>query len=417
MEQKRILIPNGGISEWALINAAHRMGMYVITSGIHEDAPANRIADEYVKADYSDKEAMLRLAKEKKIDYMASNAHDLGMLSTSYVCEQLGLPGHDSYETTRTLHTKSLLKPLCKKLGIHTPIAEVFTDREEALSYVRQQLTEGKQIILKPADNAASVGVVAPKTLAEAEAAVNLSFDKSRSHTVVIEPFLEGFFVTCTSMIIDQKVEAFFADAALFYPQGEVVGPQFPMNKRGNGGMLPAPFMDEWEDYIVEDFNKIAKELKLVNGKFHAELMICPDHSAHIFDLHRRYSGFPDPYPEWNDTVSMRWEDWVLRAQCGMDLSGFPKGIRQDKFFHYRNIYAPRNGKLKKMELDSYLTSLIVPMWEARNFTVENVEVTDYMHQPLANLRFRLNSYEEAQFLSDAVNDHFYNHVTFEYED
>ena len=65
MEQKRILIPNGGISEWALINAAHRMGMYVITSGIHEDAPANRIADEYVKADYSDKEAMLRLAKEK----------------------------------------------------------------------------------------------------------------------------------------------------------------------------------------------------------------------------------------------------------------------------------------------------------------------------------------------------------------
>ena len=414
--QKRILIPNGNYSEWALVNAAHRQGMYVIVSGLNENAPANLIADEYVKADYSDKEVMLQLAKDKKIDYMMSNAHDAGTLSTAYVCEKLGLPGHDSYETTLTLHTKHRLKALARKLNLHTPMAEAFTDREAALAYVREQINAGKKIILKPADNASSVGVIAPKTLEEAENAVHYSFDRSKSHTVIVEPFIEGFFVTCTSMIIDQKVVAFFADAGLFYPEGEVEGPEFPMNHRCNGGMQPAPYMDEWQDYIIEDFNKIAKELKLVDGKFHAELMIAPDHSAQIFDLHRRFSGFGEPCPEWNYSTSLLWEDWVLKAECGIDLSGFPKGIKQDHFFHYRSVYAPRNGKLKKMTFDPYLTAHITPMHPARCFTVENVEVTDHIHQPVAWVKLRFNTCEEAEMMSDYTVDNFYPHVTFEYE-
>ena len=436
MRKKRILIPNGNFSEWALINAAHRHGMYVIVSGLNENAPGNQFADEYIKADYSDKEAMLQLAKEKKIDYMMSNAHDAGTLSTAYVCEQLGLPGHDSYETTLTLHTKNRLKPLAKKLGLHTPIAEIFGDKDSALQYVCGQIESGKKIILKPSDNVASVGVVAPKTTGEAEAAVNLAFEKSKSHTIIVEPFLDGFFVTCTSMIINQKVEAFFANAGLFYQEGEVEGPEFPMNHRCNGGMEPAPYMNEWKDYIIEDFNKIAKELKLVDGKFHAEIMVAPDHSAQIFDLHRRFSGFSEPCPEWNHSTGLMWEDWVLRAECGMDLSNFPKGIKQDRYFHHRKVYAPQNGKLKRMVFDEYLTARLVPMchpgsfdpesyrgfhtfpfFPKKNFVMENVEITDYRHQPLIHVRLRFDTLEEAEFMSDFCEDHFYEHVTFEYED
>ena len=100
-----------------------------------------------------------------------------------------------------------------------------------------------------------------------------------------------------------------------------------------------------------------------------------------------------------------------------MDLSGLPKGIRQDRFFHYRNVYAPRNGKLKKVEFDPYLSSHIVPMCNARTFTMENVLVTDHIHQSIAWVKLRFNTYEEAQQMSDFNTDHFYEHVTFEYED
>ena len=135
MDRKKILIPGGKYSDLALVNAAHRLGLYVITAGTHTHAPAHNFADEYVCVDYSDKEAILQLAKEKKVDYMCTCANDFGMLSTAYACEKLGLPGHDSYETTLTIHNKDRFKPLAKKLGLHTPIAEVFTDKETALQF------------------------------------------------------------------------------------------------------------------------------------------------------------------------------------------------------------------------------------------------------------------------------------------
>lgn len=432
-ERKKILIPGGKYSDLALVNAAHRLGLYVITAGTHDFAPAHRFSDEYCCVDYSDKEAMLQLAKDKKIDYMCTCANDFGMISTAYVCEKLGLPGHDSYETTLTIHNKNRFKPLAKKLGLHTPISEVFTDREEAIKYI---LGCEKKVIVKPVDNVASIGVSQPNTPEEKVAAIDLAFSKSKIKTVLVEPFVEGFFTTVTSMIIDQEVVAFFADSAFFYPEGEVIGDEFPMNLRTNGGTQPAPYMEDWAQDIIDDFNKLAKELKLVDGKFHAEVMVNPEtHEAQLYDVHRRMSGFPEPMPEWDSCTSLMWEDWIVKAECGMDLSDFPRGVKQDRYYHYRDIYAPRNGKVKRMVLDDYLSARIVPcayddqmlqnlqcfhtnvVRPQKNFTIENVEITDHIHQPLVRVKLRFNTVKEMEYMADFMEDHFYQHVTFEYED
>jgi len=433
MDRKRILIPGGKYSDLALVNAAHRLGLYVITSGTHTDAPAHKFADEYVCADYSDKEAMLQLAIDKKIDYMCTCANDFGMISTAYVCEKLGLPGHDSYETTLTIHNKDKFKPLAKKLGLHTPISEVFSDRDEAIKYI---LSCEEKVIVKPVDNVASIGVSQPNTEEEKIAAIDLAFSKSKIKTILVEPFVEGFFTVVTCMIINQEVVAFFADSAFIYPQGEKVVDPFPQYLRANGGMQPAPYMNEWASTIIEDFNKLAKELKLADGKLHAELMVTEEHKAYIFDIHRRMSGFDEPLPEWDYTTSLMWEDWIVRAECGMDLSDFPSGVKQDRYFHYREVYAPRNGRLKKMVFDDYLSARmvpairggefsigdlrsgqVIPMRHEKNYTIENVEITDYVHQPLVFARFRFNTLKEAEFISDVNQDNFYSHITFEYED
>lgn len=433
MERKKILIPGGKYSDLALVNAAHRLGLYVITAGTHVDAPAHKFADEYCCVDYSDKEAMLQLAKDKKIDYMCTCANDFGMISTAYVCEQLGLPGHDSLETTLTIHNKDRFKPLAKKLGLHTPISEVFSDRDEAIKYI---LGCEKKVIVKPVDNVASIGVSQPNTDEEKIAAIDLAFSKSKIKTILVEPFIEGFFTPVTSMIINQEVVAFFAESSFFYPEGEVIGDEFPMNLRCNGGIQPAPYMDEWVPTIVEDFNKIAKELKLVDGKFHAELLVNPEtHEAQIFDVHRRMSGFGEPMPGWDYTTPLMWEDWIVMSECGMDLSDFPKGVKQDRYYHSRSVYAPRNGKLKKMIFDDYLSAHMVHqnsvefmdagydcfhtnvLRRQKNFTLENIEITDHIHQPLMGVKLRFNTMKDAEFMADYNTDHFYEHVTFEYED
>ena len=418
MNQKKILIPGGKMSDWALVNAAHRLGMYVITSGTDKAAPAHKYADEYVCADYSDKEAMLKLAIDKKIDYMCSCANDFGMISTAYVCEKLGLPGHDSYETTLTIHNKDRFKPLAKRLGLHTPISEVFSDKDEAIKFAKEQKNK---IIVKPVDNVASIGVSQPKNTNEIEKAVEYAFEKSKIKKILVEPFIEGFFTTVTSYILNEEIVAFFADSAYMYPQGEVIGNEFPMNLRCNGGTQPAPWMDEWSPYIIEDFNKLAKELHLVNGKFHAELLVNPkDHTAQIFDVHRRYSGFSVPWPEWNDTVNILWEDWVLKAECGLDVSDFPIGIKQNKYIHYRNIYAPKNGLIKRIIFDTYLTAhLINPLntsLEDKCLILNNIEIKDFKHDPIISVSLRMNSLKELEEISNFEEDNFYKHITFEYE-
>lgn len=411
---KKIFIPGGKVEDLWLVRAAHRLGFYVITSGYNADAPAHKESDKYIKADYADKEEMLKIAKAENIDYMCSCANDFGMISTAYVCEQLGLPGHDSYETTLTIHHKDRFKPLAKKLGLHSPVSEILVSKEAALDYVKK--TPGK-IVLKPVDNVASAGVSIVETIDEKIAAIDYAFSKTRVGHILAEPCVEGFFVPVTSMIIDQKVVAFFATADLSYPQGKTHLPPIPISNLTNGSLNPSPFMEEFAPAIIEDFNKIARELHLVDGKFHAELLIQKDHTAQIFDVHRRSSG--GAAPGWNLVTGLCWEDWVLRAECGLSLDDFPRGIGQGFPYISRKIYAPRNGHLDKVIFDDYLTEkLIEPVdFAGTNYVLRDIEVTDHLYQPIADpLKFRFDDAKEMHDHFMPENDTFYDHVQFIYD-
>ena len=57
--QKRILFTNGSYNDIPLINAAHKFGLYVITTGNDPDAEGHKFSDEYCQCDYTDKEVML----------------------------------------------------------------------------------------------------------------------------------------------------------------------------------------------------------------------------------------------------------------------------------------------------------------------------------------------------------------------
>jgi hypothetical protein len=62
---KRLLVLNGSHSDVPLIEAGKRLGFHVITTGNDPGLVGHRLADEYHPADFSDKEAILGLARRR----------------------------------------------------------------------------------------------------------------------------------------------------------------------------------------------------------------------------------------------------------------------------------------------------------------------------------------------------------------
>ena len=100
---KKILILNGSHSELPLIKAASSYNLKLYITGKNKDAIGNKYGNDYIELDYSDKEKILALSKKINIDYICAPAHDLGLLTATYVANRLSLPGYDNINTSKSL--------------------------------------------------------------------------------------------------------------------------------------------------------------------------------------------------------------------------------------------------------------------------------------------------------------------------
>ena len=145
--------------------------------------------------------------------------------------------------------SKGFTKDLCNEFNIPTGAYRRFTRAAEALAYVR---TQGAPIVVKADGLAAGKGVVVAKTLAEAEAAIEMMFGGgfgTAGAEVVIEEFLEGrevsFFALCDGETAIPLASA--QDHKRVFDHDE--GP----NTGGMGAYSPAPFVTaEVHDQIMQ---------------------------------------------------------------------------------------------------------------------------------------------------------------------
>lgn len=126
-------------NDLGIIRSLKNLGLYVIVTGNMENLPGQKYCDKFIKADYSDKELILKIAKQNKIDYIIQCCNDFGVYTASYVAQKLGLPGYDSYETTLILHNKDKFKQFSKENNILSPISFAFSAEKDAVEFSRNQ--------------------------------------------------------------------------------------------------------------------------------------------------------------------------------------------------------------------------------------------------------------------------------------
>ena len=91
--QNRVLILGAGVYQVPLIKKSREMGFYTIICSIRGNYPGFQYADKYSYTNTVDREAVLQLARNEKIDAILTTGTDVAVSTIGYVCDQLGLKG------------------------------------------------------------------------------------------------------------------------------------------------------------------------------------------------------------------------------------------------------------------------------------------------------------------------------------
>ena len=133
MKQKKLMLLGGLRYLLPVIEAAHKLGIYVITCDYLPDNIAHKYSDEYRNVSIVDKEAVLAVARELQIDGIMSFAVDPGAATAAYVQEKMGLPGNP-YESVCILQNHTRFRNFLTKHGFNVPKANGFSFIAHALA-------------------------------------------------------------------------------------------------------------------------------------------------------------------------------------------------------------------------------------------------------------------------------------------
>ena len=376
----RLLILNGSLSELTLIDKAKELGYYVITSGNNPSLIGHSHADKYIEADYSNKEAILEIVKKNNIDRIVSCANDFGVITAAYVAEKMGFPGHDTYKNASILHNKDLFKKFIQKLGLRTPISVPFDKKEDALEYTKKV---EYPIIVKATDLTGGKGILRADNYEEAKHAVDNAFNCSRVKHIVIEPFIVGNQQTIHTFIKDKKVISSVSNDCFSFINPYLIQAE----------LFPAKGIEKIQAELYRYIEKICSELNLVDGMLTLQYIV-KNGKPYIIEIMRRALG--NQYFTVADEMNgFPWEEALIRAETGMDLSVLKHTESKAKYAGHYGIMANRNGSVKSYSIPESIKSHIFKEIE---MIKPGENINNHLNERIAYIYYKYDNYDEALY-------------------
>ena len=96
---KKLAIIGASYLQQPLVEKCKELGVYSICFAWEEGAVCKDVCDKFYPISTVDKEAILKVCQEEKIDGITTIASDVATLTVSYVAEKMGLPQTGPYES------------------------------------------------------------------------------------------------------------------------------------------------------------------------------------------------------------------------------------------------------------------------------------------------------------------------------
>lgn len=347
---KKLMLLGGMRYLVPVIEAAHKLGAYVITCDYLPNNIAHKYSDEYCNVSILEKDKVLEKAKELKIDGILSFACDPGVVTAAYVAEKMGLPSSGPYESIEILQNKGKFRKFLTENNFNVPVAKQYTDIETALNDIEMF---NWPVIVKPTDSAGSKGVTKVVEKSELRDAINYALKFSHSNEFIIEDFLEkiGDSSDCDSFSVDGELKFVSFSAQKFDENCE--NPYTPA-----AYTWPASISKEHQEELTNEIQRLLKLLDMKNSIYNIETRECTNGKAYIMECSPRGGGNRLAemirYMTGVDMITN-----IVKSALGMELDVIEQKELKDNWAEII-LHSEKEGTFEKLWISEEISSNIV---------------------------------------------------------
>lgn len=366
---KKLMLLGGARYALPVIEAAHKLGIYVITCDYLPDNIAHKYSDEYANVSIIDKEAVLAKAKELEIDGILSFACDPGVDTCYYVAEKMGLPGHPS-KSVDILQNKALFRQFLTDNGFNVPKAKGYTNIDEAIA--DKELYRWP-VIVKPVDSAGSKGVTKVESPDVLRDAAEFAIKYSKTDSFIVEEFIQqkGYSSDTDSFSIDGKLV--FASFSNQHFDANANNPYTP-----SAYSWPSTMPLEIQAELRSELQRLITLLDLKTSVYNIETRMGTDGKPYIMEVSPRGGGNRLSemlrYATGTDLIINS-----VRAAVGLPVEGIDGDPIYDGCWAIIILHSDSNGEFIKLEIDESVKPFVVEedLWvnpgdEVHEFTGAN---------------------------------------------
>ena len=361
---KRILMLGGSIYQTYAIKEAVRQGHYVITCDYLPSNPGHKFAHEYHNVSTTDKEAVLALARDLKVDGVVAYASDPAAPTAAYVCEKLGLPT-SPYKSVEILSKKHLFRKYLAEHGFNVPKANSYTRYEDAFAEID---SFHLPVMVKPVDSSGSKGINKLTDKSQLKAFFEDALSYSRDKIVLIEEFIvkNGPQISGDAFSVDGKL--------VFHCLGnEFYSTKVDKDFAPLGECWPSVMPKQVIDSLAEDLQRLITSLGMKSNAYNVEAIYGEDGKVYLLELGARSGGSLIPQITALAT-GVDMVPYVIKAALGEDCSDLKMAPVQGYWSNYM-AHANETGLYEGIEYE--------PVFKEKNFVdfVTDTKLGDPIHK------------------------------------
>lgn len=385
---KKILLLGGSAQQIVAIRTARKHGYYTVLCDYLTDNPGQYEADKFYLVSTTDKDAVLKVATDEKVDGILAYASDPAAPTAAYVAEQLGLPTNP-YESVETLCNKDRFRNFLKKNGFNTPNSAGYSDKNVDISLF------SLPVIIKPVDSSGSKGVTVLHSWDCLDKAMDFAFSFSRSHRLIVEEFIEKkheYLIGGDIFVADGKVILW---GLLNCHRDSAVNPLVPVGKS-----YPLMLDKTDEDEVKSTLQRIVDKLGLRFGSVNVELVVDKSNKVWPIDIGPRAGGNMIP-----DLLGMIFGADVVEMAvlAAMGEKVCPE-IKEDiPYFATHNLHSNQNGIYESIEFSDELERYIVKKCLYKK-SGDTVEYFDNAAKALGIIFLKFEDQKTTKYILDKIN-------------